>query len=397
MARVVFVWEQGTALGHLTHLRLPMQVAQDMGHEVILVARELGGIPEVLAGLRFGLMQAPFKQKVPKVDQASCLSFTHLIGQQCFASAQELVLYLRAWRSIFDLLQPDVVCFEHSPTALIAAWPYRFTKALFGSGFTLPQFDTRHGLLQPFPTTVLDAAMVSRLRLDDQRLLAVVNEALGVMGDPVMVSLASVYGQAQLQLLQTWPALDPFGPRASAKYLGIEVPTRERKPDWPNGPGPKVFGYLHHFVGLAAFLSALQQRGARALLVVHGLPESIRAAYINSGIVFLDTLLDVASVAAEVDWVVHHGNHGTSAAFLTHGVAQLMIPLHQEHLFGAMRLVGQQAGLMAFQDQTDFRAAVAAMEQPSLKAGAALAGSMCEPYQEEKAVEYLKHFFTQIA
>jgi len=397
MARIVFVWELGTALGHLTNLRLPMKVAQDMGHEVILVARELGGIPDVLAGLRFGLMQAPFKQKVPKVDQASCLSFTHLIGQQCFANPQELVLYLRAWRSIFDLLQPDVVCFEHSPTALIAAWPYRFTKALFGSGFTLPDFDTRHGLLQPFPTTVLEARMLSRLRQDDQRLLGVVNEALGVLGDPPMESLAGLYGQAQYQFLQTWPALDPFGPRENAKYLGLEVPTRQAKPHWPQGHGPRVFGYLHNFAGLGAFLAALQERGARALLVVHGLPASIRAAYANSGIVFLDTLLDIASVAADADWVVHHGNHGTSAAFLTYGVAQLMIPLHQEHLFGAMRLVGQQAGLMAFQDQTDFRAAVAAMDETSLREGASLAGSLCEPYQEEKAVDYLKHVYAQIA
>ena len=55
MARVLCVWEQGTNLGHLSHLRAPLQVAQALGHELTLAARELHRIPEVLTGLRLGL------------------------------------------------------------------------------------------------------------------------------------------------------------------------------------------------------------------------------------------------------------------------------------------------------------------------------------------------------
>ena len=38
-ARVLCVWELGTELGHLSHLRLPIEVALEQGHEVFVAAR----------------------------------------------------------------------------------------------------------------------------------------------------------------------------------------------------------------------------------------------------------------------------------------------------------------------------------------------------------------------
>jgi UDP:flavonoid glycosyltransferase YjiC (YdhE family) len=85
----------------------------------------------------------------------------------------------------------------------------------------------------------------------------------------------------------------------------------------------------------------------------------------------LDHLLDLEQVAAQADWVVHHGNHATSAEFSFAGVPQLAIPLHQEHLFCALRLVEQSCGLAAYQDQASFVAAVQAMgERADLRVGA---------------------------
>jgi hypothetical protein len=398
MARVVFVWEQGTALGHLSSLRLPMQVAQDLGHEVILVARELHRIPEVLAGLRFGLMQAPFKQNVAHVDQSQIRSFTHLIAQQCFSSAQELLLYLRAWRSIFDLLQPAMVCFEHSPTALVAAWPYGFSKVLAGEGFAIPQFNLVHGVLQPFPTTVLNPAEVQTLRADDRRLLASINQALTAMGDAPMPDLGALYGQAPQHLLMTLPAIDPFGPRPGAFYLGVDKPTVPRKLQWPTGAGPKVFGYLQNFPGLQALLQALQEGPVRAIIFGPEIPAKVRQLFANEQIVVTDEMADLAAVSLEADWVLHHGNHGTAAAFLQDGMPQLLIPRHQEQLFGALRLVEQQAALMVFQDQSDYRAAVAAMgRRQDIREGAKVAQADCPTCSTETKVKFMKHLFTQIA
>ena len=63
MATVLCVWEQGGNLGHLSNLRLPIEIALELGHRVVLAARELHRVPEALAGLRIELLPAPFNMR----------------------------------------------------------------------------------------------------------------------------------------------------------------------------------------------------------------------------------------------------------------------------------------------------------------------------------------------
>jgi UDP:flavonoid glycosyltransferase YjiC (YdhE family) len=180
--------------------------------------------------------------------------------------------------------------------------------------------------------------------------------------------------------------------------MGVEVPATARAPQWPSGAGPKVFGYLQSFPGLQALLEALQAQPIRLLIFGRGIPAALRARFAGRQISFTDELVDLSAVSKEADWVLHHGNHGTSAIFLQAGVAQLLIPRHQEHLFGALRLVEQKAALLVFQDQNDYRGAVSAMrERQDIREGAKAVRSACPVCSTDTNVEYLKHLFTQIA
>jgi hypothetical protein len=388
MARVLCVWEQGSNLGHLSHLRAPMEVAQALGHEVTLVVRELHRIPEVMSGLRFGLMQAPFKQSVAIVPAADIQCYAQLLGVQCFSSAQELLLYVRAWRAIFDAQRPDIVFFDHSPTALVAAWAYGFRKALVGYGFSIPRTDFGDGPLQPFPTAEATSGALARLVADDQRVLELINQVHAVQDARPMHRLGDLYAQAPFQALQTWPALDCFGPRTHATYLGMDTLRGKQIPRWPSGVGPKVYGYLSNFPGLERLLLALESQQVCALLLVRDLPEAMRGRFTGGQISFVDSLLDLAQVGQQADWVVHHGNHGISAAFLMAGVPQLAIPLHQEHLLGALRLVEQACALVVFQDQA-FDGAVAAMcSRMDLRKAAKGVQTHSKPYDPEDARRY---------
>ena len=51
MARLLCVWELGTDLGHLSQLRLPIEVALQLGHMVYLAARQLDHIRAVLGNM----------------------------------------------------------------------------------------------------------------------------------------------------------------------------------------------------------------------------------------------------------------------------------------------------------------------------------------------------------
>ncbi len=363
MARILFVWEQGSNLGHLSHLRLPMELAVHSGHDVYLAARELHRAPQVLGGLPITFLQAPFKQNVAVADHSAFLGYTHLIARQCFSSAQELDMFTRAWRGLFDLVQPELVVFEHSPTALIASRGYAFKKVLVGNGFTVPPvggqavFDP----FLPFVTTARTESVMEGLRADDAQLLAVVNAVLLHLQSSPFARLSDIYTQADAQWLMSWPQLDHFGARPGQRYLGIAPLLQCAEPQWPEGPGPKVFGYLQNMPSMERLLQNLQQEQVCALLYARDLPHRLKADYTGAHIRFADELVDLAQVAAQASWVINHANVSTVAAFMLAGIPQLVIPRHQEQLFVSLRMVQHGGAVMAFQDQPGYADEIAAL------------------------------------
>ena len=385
MATVLCVWEQGGNLGHLSHLRRPMEVALQLGHRVVLAARELHRVPEVLAGLPIELLPAPFKQHVQPADQSAFLSLTHVLARQCFSSVAELEIYLRAWQTIFDLVQPDLVLFEHSPTALIASQGCRFKKVLVGSGFAIPPLPEPGAPFAPFSTTPDSGPVRAGLLADDALVLALVNQALARLGLAPLVDLAQIYRQADANLLLSWPALDHFGERSGQRYLGAEPLAGQAAAVWPDGPGSKVFAYLQAMPSLDALLRCLRAAGVCALLLVRGLPPDLRQKYTSDCLRFLDGPVDLASVAAQADWVINHANHNTAAVFMHAGLPQLLIPQQQEQLLLALRLVAQGGAVLAYQDQPGFGKETRQMlTDPTLRAQARALAQNCQGSHTEQ-------------
>ncbi|MBC7621158.1 MAG: hypothetical protein H7293_19610 [Candidatus Saccharibacteria bacterium] len=390
MARVMCVWEQGSSLGHLSHLRSSVQAALAMGHEVFLVARELTGIGTVFGDLPITCLQAPFKQFCDQADQSAYKSLTHVIFRQCFSSAAELALYARAWRGLFELVKPDLVLYEHAPTALVASFGYPFKKILVGNGFSIPPRSP--DFAEPFAvfmTTLRTPEITRGLQQDDRFLLQLINTVLAQLGSPQMQHLADLYAQADEQFLFTLAALDHFGPR-KAQYLGVEAAPPQVAPVWPGGDGQKVFAYLSPVQGLEKLLSSLQAANVRALLVVRGLPAAFCAVYASEHLHFLDHLVDMHDVGQQADWIISHGNHISTALFMQSGVPQLLLPLHQEHLFVSLRLQAQGAAVLAYQDQPSYETEVGQMlNSEKLRQHAAALARQCEQLPKIDITDYI--------
>jgi hypothetical protein len=326
-----------------------------------LAVRQLTYAKEVLGDLPVTYVQAPHKHAPRQGGHREFLSYTHLLAKQCFGGADELQMYLSAWRALYGLVQPDVVLFEHSPTALVAAHDHDFRKVLVGNGFAAPLPATNlDAPFLPFPTTALTPGAVEALRHDDQALLQCIHQAQRNVHAPALPALHTIYTQVHDTLLWTWPALDHLGAQPTRRYLGV-APVQRDPPVWPDAAGPKVFGYLRNMSALEALLRDLHAADVCALLFVRDLPEPLRQRYSGSRMRFIDQQVDLALVAQQADWVLSHGNHGTVATFAQAGVAQLLIPLHHEHLFLALRLVAQGAAVMAMQDQSGYRTAIDAL------------------------------------
>lgn len=391
MATVLCVWEQGGNLGHLSNLRLPIEIALQLGHRVVLAARELHRVPEALAGLHIELLPAPFKQNVQPADQSAFFSFTHILARQCFSSVAELEMYLRAWLCIFDLVKPDLVLYEHSPTALVASRGRSFKKASVGTGFYSPPAPVPGAPFAPFSTTVLSPDVLARLAADETQVLSMINQARANLVLAPMAALADLYHQLDQRFLLTWPELDHFGVRPGQRYLGVEALAAQPAAVWPAGTGPKVFGYLQNMPSLEALLRDLRASGVCALLWVNELPPKLRQAYSSERLQFLSQLVDLRTVAAQADWAVNHGNHSTVSTLMLAGLPQLLIPRQQEQLLLARRLVAQGSALLAYQDQPGYAKEInALLTNPALRTNAVALAHSCRQRGDPDAKGYIR-------
>lgn len=355
MATLLCIWELGTDLGHLSTLRLPVELALSQGHIVVMALREGHNVKSVFGDWPIRYLQAPFRRDRAQGNATPIPSFTHLLVRQCFESVDELAGYLKAWRQLYEEVQPDLVLFEHSPTALIAAYGCPFKKILVGNGFTAPPGQHTFGApFLPFPTTTALPNVRQGLLQDDAEVLKLINSARLQLNLSHLPHMHSIFGQVDDYFLMTWPMLDPFGPRIGATYLGIEPPRPAMPPYWLSANRPRVFGYLHAFPALVPLLKNLHSCNVSAVLFIRNLPISVRDAFEGSGLSFVDQPVDLNRVAQEADWVINHGNHSTAAHFVSTGVPQLFIPLHQEHLFLARNVVRLGAAVLGYQDQAGF-------------------------------------------
>src|SRR4051812_21416649 len=121
MATILFAWELGGGLGHLMQMRPLAEALAGRGHRVHVALRHLcrsAGQVFGRAGVRFH--QAPFRSR-GQLRFRRTPSFAHLLANVGFGDKYELFPVASAWRHLLESVAPDVVLFDHSPTALLAS------------------------------------------------------------------------------------------------------------------------------------------------------------------------------------------------------------------------------------------------------------------------------------
>lgn len=391
--KALFVWEQGANLGHLSNLRLPMEVALREGFDVWLAVRELHRVHEVFSDLPVHYLQAPLSISHRNNSPVKIQSYGQLIYQQCFGNDAELASLISAWRALYELVQPQVIIAEHAPIALAAFHDLPVRKIHLGTGFTVPpvseEVDIPFGL---FPDVEPTKALQEELLRQDATLLSSLNGALRRAGAAPLGRVGDIFSGVDAEFILSWPQFDHFGARRNARYLGIDAPQIASLPDWPAGSAPAVFGYLETFPSVEFLLRDLQATRLRCLLYIRGLSVALRNRFSSQCMVFVDHLVDVQAVARDANWVINHGSHGTASLFSSVGLPQLLIPRHQEQLLLSLRLVQQGCAAMAFQDQTAYVRAIGAMQaNAGLKTCALELAHQLIPFRAEGVREVLRN------
>jgi hypothetical protein len=134
MASILFSWELGGGIGHIVRLRPLAERLRQQGHKVWLASKDVQAAKTVLSDSGIPVLPAPpsASGNRPSINVQSFADILHNVG---FGDFDALAMRLFAWRSLFQMLQPDLLVCEYSPTALLAArgWPVR--TATVGNAF----------------------------------------------------------------------------------------------------------------------------------------------------------------------------------------------------------------------------------------------------------------------
>lgn len=349
MARFLLAWERGGGLGHamtLARIAAPLCAA---GHEVHVALRDLSLVPAAFGPLAHDggmrLWQAPLWQAAAH-GLPPPASYPELLFHAGYLEPARLAPLAQGWRSLLDAVRPAVLLADHAPTALLAARGRPgLRRVLCGNGFFMPP------QVAPMPAfRDWEPVAPARLAASEARVLQTCNAVLHGLGAPPLPALHTLL-DADLEALLSWPALDPYGPRApQPRHLPLgpllPAPAAAPAPAWPDGTGPRVFAYLKpELPGLDGVLQRLRDGPWRTLACVPGLPAAQRERLASPQLGFATPSLALAPAVAAAAVVLCHGGSGVAMEALAAGVPLVMLPMQAEQLVFARRVEAAGAGL----------------------------------------------------
>lgn len=335
MARVVYCWELGAGYGHISAFLPIARALREQGHQTVFVLRDLAQAETWLAEENFRYLQAPLRALAPNTPPAN--SYAQILCNAGYAERDSLIARMRAWRGLYELLQPDVLFLDHAPTAALAARGQGVPVAWFGTGFTIPPRIAPMPTIRPW-SRVTDA----QLRGAEGEAVTAVNNALHAIGEAPIARVADLF-DAEESFLCTVSELDHYAQREAATYCGALFDGEHGACEtWPDGDGPSVLVYVSAaWSGLANALRDFAALPCRFLIHVGGAPQAALQAYRASNLRYSPSPLRLGELAARCDLYIGHGGHGATAAMLHAGRPVLLVPYQVEQTLLAVRLAQQ--------------------------------------------------------
>jgi UDP:flavonoid glycosyltransferase YjiC (YdhE family) len=332
MAKVLFGWEFGSGLGHLTRMLAIAEGMRAAGHRCVLALSQPASARSVLARFaaddpRISVVQAPFWTAPPQGRDSPTWSLADALQLFRYGDPSLLSVMARAWRGLFTEVRADLVVIDFAPTLNLAVGGACPVVAL-GNGYTVPPAGRRLPPIRPWQTDLPSGSVKAESDIID----AVNSTRAQFKFDPVPF-LADLFSGTKT-FVCTIAELDPYATYRSQSYLRPfnHSPMAGIRPI-DHRPAKSVFLYLpasHRFLSVTLEAIAALELDCRAY--VANLPSAIRHRFGSSRIRFHANPQPLGSVLPAVRVVVHHGGLSTAYSALCAATPQLVLPHQLEHL-----------------------------------------------------------------
>ncbi|AMK75264.1 MULTISPECIES: glycosyltransferase [Methylomonas] len=339
MSRVLYCWELGAGYGHTAAFVPVARQLKTLGHEVIFALRDLEYAETLLADDSFTYLQAPIRWPDGRV-QPPASSYPGVLQNVGFTDETGLFTRAKAWQSLYRYLDPNLIVFDHAPTALLAAREFNIPRAGFGTGFFSPP------RLSPMPNIRPWLRVADKvLSAIESQVLSTTNSVLERMNTPSLRILADLFDFAE-DFICTFPELDHYRQYRSANYWGPTIlQTDGMEPIWPSVGAEKVFAYLRpEYPGLDALLKQLRASPWSILVHIPGTTPAFIEKNSSANLHITPHPVIISAAAKQCDLAICHGGVATLSAFLLSGKPLLALPFQLEQLISAQNLAALGAG-----------------------------------------------------
>ena len=342
MGKILLAWELGGGIGHMVPF---LPIAEELirrGHRVYAALKDLSRAEVVLGGSGVIYVQSPIHTDVNKDIFKLPLTFPHILHNLGFSDSHDLVAMVNGWRNLFQLVKPDLIVFDHSPTAMVAGLNFPCQQASIGTGFVCPPDVYPYPNLRPWR-----CVSPEKLQADEDRVLGQINRLLKIQHQPELERIGQLYSSVDEQFLATFAELDHYPERTDTRYWGVWTKRKGNKPKWPAGEGKKIFAYLKPSRALPQVLEYLRCSGHSVLIYIDRYPGHLREKFESSTLRFESEPIDLTLAAQACDAAILNGTHGTTAFLLLAGKPIFQLPLNLEQTMVTNAVMRLGAGIGA--------------------------------------------------
>jgi UDP:flavonoid glycosyltransferase YjiC (YdhE family) len=336
MKTVLFTWELGGGIGHVTGLSRYAAVLKRHDVRLLAAARNLESA-RILRDAGVETFQAPqwpieFQTQEKRAAHSSA-TMNDLLSAFGLGNEDALRPMLLQWDEILKTFQPDLVVADYAPASSLMSRG-RIPLLIVGNGYTLPPSEMKR-----FPLIHRSYAP----RCDEEETLSTVNRALRSVGRPPLERLPQVF-EADARLVETFPLLDPYDAQrlesANGPVFGSAPIARQQDAD-------RVLVYLSRGYALRPdIVGALQPFAHRLDIHAPDLTAEQSAALSRGGAQIHQRPLPLREKLPSTRLVVHLGGSGLAAEALAAGVPQLALVTHIEQQLNGTALENTGVGMM---------------------------------------------------
>ncbi|MCQ8118296.1 glycosyltransferase [Methylomonas rosea] len=339
MSRILFAWELGGNLGHITRqLPIARQLRQQ-GHQIFFVVRDTALAAQLLTPDRFAYTQAPIN--VDKKRLPHPVNYAEILIASGYADPAVLLGLVQGWLSLIQLFKADLMVVDHAPTALVTARLIGLPAITIGTGFEIPPDRLPLPSIRPWETIPTE-----RLLRAEQYVLERLNALSTVLKGGAIERITDVF-QGSRKVLATFAELDHYGVREGENYLGpLFTGTTGQPVDWRLTDQPHVFAYLRPDTpGFDNMLKALSKLSAEIVVVAPGTKPAHIQAFAKPNLRILTQPVQTEQLFKLTDCVVTTGGTGTVSQCLLAGIPLLLVPQNVEQFLMSLRVEAIGAGI----------------------------------------------------